>query len=282
MDSNRDIPVYSLGEKLFDIRRLRDCRAVMFDGHHRHDFFEILWFTASSDDVHYIDFQPYAVGNGMIYLMAPGQVHAFDGETPEGYVMVFSLDFFGEVLDEKFRLLFNPFLNDAVEVPEEASTVLQRLVELMLLENAGRRDRAIMISYMKAFLLQLVRLKKDAAFSLDQGGERIGNLFELLEEHFRTERRTGYYAARLGISSKRLNEILKEKLGTTLTRILHGRLVLEAKREIAHGRRNMKEIAFELGFSDQAYFSRFFKVQTGITPESFRSKTHAMQSPGNR
>ncbi len=50
------------------------------------------------------------------------------------------------------------------------------------------------------------------------------------------------------------------------------RLILEAKREIAYGKKSLKQISFELGFSDQAYFSRFFKVQTGIMPLEFRGR----------
>ena len=97
-------------------------------------------------------------------------------------------------------------------------------------------------------------------------------LFELIEGNFRKERYAGFYASALGITPKRINEILHEKFDLTLTRILHTRLILEAKREIAYGRKSFKEISFELGFSDQAYFSRFFKVQTGMMPAGFRSR----------
>lgn len=270
MNQALDIPVYYLKDKEIDIRSLHDCSEGRFNGHHRHDFFEIIWFTSSAQSCHHIDFKPYNVRKNLIYLMIPGQVHAYTGMKPEGYVILFSRDFFSEIMDERFRLLFNPWVNDGLKIDEDMAVVLQKIVDLMLSENGGQGDVSIMRTYTRAFLLQLSRLNREASQGHDPAGERVRYLFDLLEKGFRTERQAGYYAARMGISPKRLNEILKKKFGVTLTRMLHGRLVLEAKREIAYGRKNMKEIAYELGFNDQAYFSRFFKSQTGMSPESFR------------
>lgn len=270
--NGQDIPVHYLDDRHFDIHPLGECISGLIEGHHRHDFFEILWFTSSQAECHYIDFKPYPVKAGLFYFMVPGQVHAFTGRNPEGYVLVFSRDFFSEIMDDRFRMLFNPFMNEGLEAGGETSQVLKGIVRLMMTENAGSRELHILQAYMKAFLFQLSRLCSEIGFSLDRSGKRMRDLFDLLERGFRAERQAGYYANRLGLTPKRLNEILKQRFGSTLTQLLHNRLVLEAKREIAYGRKNMKEIAFELGFSDQAYFSRFFKVQTGMTPESFRHK----------
>jgi AraC-like DNA-binding protein len=204
--------------------------------------------------------------------MVPGQVHAFTGQSPEGYVMIFSREFLDDIGDDRFRMLFNPFVSEALEVVGETAEVLEGIVRLMMAENRGSGDMRILHAYMKAFLLQLARVDGRAAFPFDRGGRRMRDLFELLEGSYRAERQAGYYASRLGVTPKRLNEILRQRFGSTLTQLLHDRLVLEAKREIAYGRKSMKEISFELGFSDQAYFSRFFKARTGMTPESFRHR----------
>ena len=52
--------------------------------------------------------------------------------------------------------------------------------------------------------------------------------------------------------------------------MVHDRLVLEAKRQLAFSNRNVKEICYELGFEDPAYFSRFFRNHTGTSPHEFR------------
>jgi len=97
----------------------------------------------------------------------------------------------------------------------------------------------------------------------------------LLESNFNAVTNIDFYAGKLGISSKRLNQILKEKLNKTGTQIIHDRIILEAKRKIIHSEVTIKEIAYDLGFSDRPYFSRFFKKQTGQTPEEFQKMARA-------
>ena len=103
--------------------------------------------------------------------------------------------------------------------------------------------------------------------------ESLIKLFQLIEAHYKKERNADFYSNRLSLTLKRVNEITKKQLGKTVTRLLHDRLLLEAKREINFGKRSHKEIAYLLGFDDPAYFSRFFKKRTGITPEQFKIKT---------
>jgi AraC-like DNA-binding protein len=121
-------------------------------------------------------------------------------------------------------------------------------------------------------LLLLSRQSEKGPLFFKAGDGRIKTLFDLIEHNFITKRDACFYASQLSITPKRLNEILKDKIGMTLTKILHFRLILEAKREIGYSDKNFKEIAFALGFNEQAYFSRFFKKQTGITPATFRQK----------
>lgn len=98
----------------------------------------------------------------------------------------------------------------------------------------------------------------------------------LLESNFKEMRHIDFYSDELGISAKRLNQILKEKLDKTVMQIIHDRIILEAKRQIIHSENTIKEIAYQLSFTDRPYFSRFFKKQTGQTPEEFQrqAKTH--------
>lgn len=272
MNLKQDIPVARLENTFFNIKGIADSGFEMARDNHRHDFFEILWFTSSVETVHYIDFEPYPVESGLMYFMAPGQVHAYDGDSPTGYVIVFSLEMFSTIMDPQLRVLFNPFRNSGIRIGEMEKGVLMQLAELMAFECEGGKEFFILHCYLKAFLLHIARVHHDAAFAFDKAGQRMSLLFELLEGNFRRERHAAFYASAIGITPKRLNEILHEKFALTLTRILHTRLILEAKREIAHGRKSFKEISFELGFSDQAYFSRFFKVQTGMMPLEFRSR----------
>ena len=123
-------------------------------------------------------------------------------------------------------------------------------------------------------LLKLTQIKDLEFTDHDINQTRVYEFLMLLESNFLTVRNTDFYAGKLGISSKRLNQILKDKLDKTGMQIIHDRIILEAKRLIIHSEQTIKEISFELGFSDRPYFSRFFKKQTGESPDSFQKQVH--------
>lgn len=115
---SRDIPVARLGNTCFDIFSIENSGFEIAHDNHRHDFFEILWFTSSVGTVHDIDFEPYPVESALVYSMAPGQVHAYQGASPSGFVVVFSLEMFSLIMDPQLRVLFNPFMNRGVKIGE--------------------------------------------------------------------------------------------------------------------------------------------------------------------
>ncbi len=54
--------------------------------------------------------------------------------------------------------------------------------------------------------------------------------------------------------------------------IIRNRVMLEAKRLLLFTQLKSKEIAYNLGFAEQAHFVNYFKKNTGITPTAFRKK----------
>ena len=132
---------------------------------------------------------------------------------------------------------------------------------------------------LKVFLLQLIQLKEQHFTQHDINEKRIYEFMLLLENHYLKERDTGFYSEKLGLSAKRLNQILKDKLDKTGLQLIHDRLILEAKRQIIHSENTIKEIAFNLRFKDRSYFSRFFKQHSAMTPQEFQEsvKQHVIQ-----
>ncbi|MGI9415098.1 MAG: helix-turn-helix transcriptional regulator, partial [Hyphomicrobiales bacterium] len=112
--------------------------------------------------------------------------------------------------------------------------------------------------------------RRQNGLGLYRYAERIEALLKLVDRHFLEHRSTAFYAAELGISAKRLNQIARQVMGRTVLQTLHDRLLLEARRDLALTPRSVKAIGHRLGFEDASYFTRFFRTHTGDTPHAFR------------
>ncbi|MGE7777992.1 helix-turn-helix domain-containing protein [Chitinophaga sp. NPDC101104] len=246
---------------------------------HRHHVFQILWFTRSAGD-HIVDFVTYELGDNILFLLRPGQVHQLPKSGFYGYSITFTEQFYWENKHERQTLYdFTTLFDDSQEyapirIGATAAESLQKLIALMREELRQEGGSSFVIKhYLNAFLLLAEREKKNNPVNspdVHNHDTRIIQLRRLVEKHFRQEHQAGFYAAHFSLTAKRLNEIAREAISKTVTDMVHDRLVLEAKRQLAFSNRNVKEICYELGFEDPAYFSRFFRHHTGISPHEFR------------
>jgi AraC family transcriptional activator of pobA len=99
----------------------------------------------------------------------------------------------------------------------------------------------------------------------------VQRLRTLVEAQFRQQPTVAALAAQLGITPTQLNRACGEVLGHAAQAVLHGRLLQQAQRELAYTNLSIKQIGIELGFSDAAYFTRFFLRQAGATPSAWRA-----------
>jgi AraC-like DNA-binding protein len=101
----------------------------------------------------------------------------------------------------------------------------------------------------------------------------IWNRFnDLIEKKFKAEHKVSYYVSELGVSSRKLGEIVKLYTGKNVAEVIDERLIQEAKRFILFSDLSIKEIAFDLGYSEHSYFSKVFKRLTRMTPSEFKSR----------
>lgn len=94
----------------------------------------------------------------------------------------------------------------------------------------------------------------------------------LLESHYREHWPVSRYASQLGLSVERLNRMVRSQTGQTAQALLHERLLRETCRRLLHVAVPVSALAFELGFDDPAYFCRFFKRHTGLSPRAWREQ----------
>ncbi|MDD1015369.1 helix-turn-helix domain-containing protein [Pseudomonas rubra] len=105
-----------------------------------------------------------------------------------------------------------------------------------------------------------------------RGREYLERFNSQVEQQFRQQPSVEALAHQVGISVAHLNSICRELAGQSALQIIHQRLLLEAKRELIYTSLSIKQLAESLGFTDPAYFSRFFRRLTGKAPSDFRQQ----------
>lgn len=94
----------------------------------------------------------------------------------------------------------------------------------------------------------------------------------MLEKHFANVREPSFYAGKLKMSPSSFSKKIKLQFGKTPTQLIQERVVLEAKKLLHLTKKSVKEVAAELHFDDEHYFSRYFKNEVGIAPTQFREE----------
>src|SRR6185312_9665766 len=101
----------------------------------------------------------------------------------------------------------------------------------------------------------------------------LKNFRRLIEQNFMQLRLPKDYAELLYITPNHLNAMTNDMLGISAGELIRNRVLLEAKRLLINLNLSVAEIAYQLNFNDNSYFTKFFKNNTGLTPEEFRKST---------
>lgn len=260
------------------IRNLHNCPPSYLNDPGRKDFFEIVWLK-NEGPLHDTKRGDFDSKGDWIYLIPPYRVHQLNKAGKNGELLSFKREVLEEE-DKEFLLDIFKIFNvqgefSCLRLGQEPAKELSNIYQLLIDEYQKMSDDLVIVkAILKVFLLKLIKVKEQEFTEHDIHQKRVYEFLMLLESNYLQVRNTDFYAGKLGISSKRLNQILKNKLDKTGMELIHDRIILEAKRMIIHSEQTIKEIAYELGFSDRPYFSRFFKKQTGQTPDEFQKQAH--------
>lgn len=249
---------------------------------HKHNFYHLVFFT-EGQGTHTIDFQSFTVKPCQVYFMIPGQVHQwnFEGKV-DGYVVNFSPEFFQSFLLQADYLEQFPFFsgnntNDAViDIIGNQQQVVLELFKKLLLESENKQRATLdMIRLLLLELFIIVGRLSEPNISKQASPYNLTllrNFRRLIEMNYITLRLPKEYAALLYITPNHLNALSHDLLGISAGEIIRNRVVLETKRLLVNPELSIAEIADRLNFSDNSYFTKFFKKQAGITPEEFRKQ----------
>jgi AraC family transcriptional activator of pobA len=215
-------------------------------------------------------------------IVQPNAAHGFrfHRDLTDGWIVSFTEDvgavFGSEAAEGLARLRA---LTAEPIVPLEAAHELRRLSVLcndLYHEGFLAREghRLAMRALLALIAIEAARLAASRArtgnVTLVPADPTVEALRKLVEQHFRKERQIAFYAHALAMTPDRLNETVKRAAGVTAGHLIRQRVLTEAKRELVFTGRAIHDIAFDLNFSDPSHFARFFRKQTGTTPQAFR------------
>lgn len=271
------------GSLSFGISRMEDIhkkRKGLTDEPHRHDYYTIL-VVKKGKGVHLVDFKTHPIAENQVFFISPGQVHQLKEETSSfGYSIVFSAQFLAmnhimvDFIDD--INLFNDFGNTPplmVSEPEMAR-ILSYASEMEYYYRSPDTYKFQAIGALLKLLLiachNLCSLTQLDSQTMEVGAVLVRNFKQLVNEKFKTWHHASAYAYALHITPDHLNRVVKSLTGKTSKEHIQSRITIAAKRLLYFSALSQKEIAFELGFSEPANFSAFFKSCTGVSPSKFK------------
>ena len=250
------------------------------DVEHRHGYWTVFIFLEGNGR-HVIDFKEVAINAGSIHIVLPGQIHALHGDQDFfAYAFTFTEDFFlmrAETTDLLMRLFRFMDAGEAAafDITKTEKEFFSSLLQLMKHEYGGNdvNKGKVLLDLLSAFIgkcsgaLQLPQLPVTASGSLV-----YIQLRNAIEKNFRKVHGVAEFAEILHLSTRQLNQICRDHTGVSTLEFIHARLIIEAKRLLKFGNKPIKQIAYELNFTDAAHFTNFFKQKTNFTPLEFRDK----------
>lgn len=253
-----------------------------FDHIQRNNYFTLIIIT-SGEGLAKVDLSEYSFKENTMFAFYPYQPFMLASEGPlTGISIQFHHDFFCIYRHHKEiaanGILFNnvyqqPFILLDQSNKETLMNIIREIVNELKME-ALRKDE-VLVSYLKIFLVLATRIKLDQqSIKLVNANDKqllmIQNLRNAIEDNFRTKHSASEYADMLHVTPVVLARAAKNHFNMTLSDLITERIIVEAKRELYLTDKTVKEIAYELGYDDEYYFSRVFKGKTDISPQLYR------------
>jgi AraC-like DNA-binding protein len=263
----------------FEIGRLETTHRLRTSTRpHRHSFYEIIWVVDGAG-VHAADFEEHPIRARTVFLVSPGQVHVVRVDRPlRGYMLLFTADFLaldGLAADTPAGLPFfrSGAANPVLALDDEEAGRLRAIAEDLLAEFATpapwRRD--MLRARLGVLLLSLGRIARRQEVRVAPPVASVARFQALVDDHFRCIHRVAEYARLLALTPGHLNDLTRAATGQTASALIEARLILEAKRLLAHSDAPVAEIAAHLGFADPSTFGRYFRRHVARSPGAFRT-----------
>lgn len=271
-------------EQLFDIIRFSEEKAkkmakFTFEPH-SHDFEELVICKTGIIE-HFIDFERSRLTAPLATFISKGKQHTVQmfedmlNRFPEGWILRFK----SSIISESRFQLYSDYHNYANIEFSNGESFDRICVVTQMIEDENVKespDYAVIRALLSTLfvLMESERKKKTPeTISTDKNQNTTFKAFlRILEDNFRRDVSVDFYAEKLNMSSRNLNLICRNILQRSVSEIIETRKLTEAKNMLMHSDKAISEIGYELGYNENAYFTKVFKKKAGITPSEFRSE----------
>ncbi|MEO9210989.1 MAG: helix-turn-helix transcriptional regulator [Ginsengibacter sp.] len=243
---------------------------------HRHDFFFILALQNGAGN-HEIDFTPYEVQNNSIFILRPGQVHKLSlNANCTGFLAEFDTAFYHPKDKLASQRLVKAGNKNFCAFETERFKRLQNVLAYIFNEYLTKQHGYIEVikANLDIFFIEFIRQSLNPNDISKTGSnysqQRFEEFMDLCFTHITTHKQVSQYADLMNLSTYQINAITKAIVGKTASEIINEQIILEARRYLLATPNQVKDIADILGYEDISYFIRFFKKQTGYSPEAYR------------
>ncbi len=273
------------GKYRFDIVDLKSILSKKPDDHsqfehHKLSFFVIIIMNQGKGN-HSINYKDYDFKKGTVFTLRKGNIHKFYKTKAQGRFLIFTNDFVirnsDKIETQKLFRLFNEMLSSPkLQLSNSEFIEIENLISLIEKEHLDENDNhshEIIRNLIQIIIHKLFRIKtKRGQYFEDKYFSNFSTLQELVEKDCFESKKVAFYAEKMGVTSRTLNNVTQSIIGKSAKSFIDEVLILQIKRLIINSNLSFTEIAYQSGFNDSTNFFKFFRKNTGNSPKEFKEK----------
>ncbi|MBR2501836.1 MAG: AraC family transcriptional regulator [Rikenellaceae bacterium] len=233
-----------------------------------------------------VNLKEMSINKGSLLMTFPNNVLKIEAGYPTATVrgIMLSQDFMRMLqVDVKnslplfMRLAYNPLVNLTQEQQEDIERYFDLLENISNNSDLAHRDE-IVCGLLTSMFYRISDTYEQRPQVLDEKERSVRNRREeyfakfitLLSENFKRERTVGFYAEQMCVTPKYLSLLIKDFSGKSAAEWIDNYVITEAKTLLRYSTMSIQEVAYELNFSSQSFFGKYFKHLTGMSPSEYK------------
>lgn len=247
--------------------------------HSHHGLLQLLWLE-QGEAMLQLDTWQGQLAAGCVLIVPQHCVHGFQfSPDAQGLVVTLAYPFLDSLGMELSAALQSEsaarvFVLDENEERVLIEAMLHKLMKEYQQQHLHRRELIeSSLTVVLACLMQQAQSMQPRLVEHPKRARRyLSDFTNLIEQDYVHHHQLTFYATKIGISTAHLNAVCREFAQRSALDLIHSRIMLEAKRNLVYTSMTIKTVSDALGFTDPAYFTRFFKRQAGLSPKEFRQQ----------